>query len=851
MRGRTFVWMVGIFLGIVLLVTIFLGISVSRSFPQVEGGLNIPGLEGPVDIYRDQFGIPHIFATTNHDLFFAQGYVHAQDRFWQMDFWRHQGAGRLSEMMGEATLETDIFLRTLGWERIAKQELEILEDEYLQVLEAYAQGVNAYLGDRKGTQISLEYLFLNLVNSDYTPQPWEPLHTLTWQKAMAWDLGSGYLDLEVDRALLSKSFGNEEIEFLYPSYPEDHPVIVTSLGGDASENGESVIPAAYALAVTPALEEIQGVLDGSLYLTGDTFSGIGSNSWAISGDLTDTGMPYLANDPHLAQQIPSIWYQVGLHCIQATPTCSINVAGFSFAGAPGVIIGHNEDVAWGFTNVGPDVIDLYIEKINPDDSSQYQYRGQWLDFETTTEIIEVAGSAPYELKVRSTVHGPIITSSYGLTDTLEGSDLEMPEQYAISIRWTALEPSFVFPSIYHFNQASNWAEFREAARDFTAPAQNILYADVEGNIAYQMPGNIPIRAAGDYGKYPKPGWTGAYDWLGYIPFENLPYTLNPAEGYIVTANNAVVGPGYPYFITDDWSSGWRAQRIVDLINAEGSVVSFADMQEMQGDNYNMIAEILVPVLLNIDFEATLLTQDIVDADEIETLRGKAADLDAARAILLGWDYQNDLDSAPAALFNAFWRHLVIATLSDQLPEFYQVDAGGRSMLIMRQLVGQPDHSWWDDFDTRKTERMEDIMVSAFDAAFSEVERTLGRTQETWTWGKQHTLRFTHSVMDSFPVINLLFNRGAYQTAGGNSIVNATAWSSDSYQVNWLPSMRMVVDLSDLSNSLTVHTTGQSGHTFSGHYADMVDLWRLIEYYPMYWDRADIEANAEAHLRLEP
>lgn len=849
MRAKTTIKFIGGLLAFVLLVVIFLGISAWRSIPKVDGNLAISGLDGVVDIYRDPFGIPHIFATTDHDIFFAQGYVHAQDRFWQMDFWRHQGAGRLSELMGEATLETDIFLRTMGWERVARHELEMLDPEYLGVLEAYSEGVNAYLADRIGTELSFEYLFLNLVNSSYTPAPWQPLNTLTWQKAMAWDLGNSYLDMEIDRALLSKSATQEQMDFIFPGYPPDHPVIVDYQGEGPAADESSLLPTEYLQAIAPALEDLNASLVGHKYLSMNGFSGIGSNSWAVSGELTDTGMPYLANDPHLGQQMPSIWYQIGLHCVQITTDCRINVAGFSFAGAPGVIIGHNEYIAWGFTNVGPDVVDLYIEKINPENPDQYEFRGEWVELETVVETINVAGRDPYQLEVQISTHGPIITSSYGITDTLEGSMVPLPEQYAISLRWTALEPSFVFRSIFDMNLAENWEQFRAAASNFAVPPQNLIYADVYGNIGYQMPGNIPIRVDGDDGKYPKPGWTGTYEWQEYIPFESLPFSFNPPEGYIVTANNAVVGPEYPYFITDDWACGWRAQRIVDLLTAETAPISQAYLMEMQGDNYNMIAELLVPALLQIDLNEVLFDPNLIDPEEIEEILEQIAHLETTRNVLADWDFQNDLNSAPAALFNAFWRALAPATFDDQLPEFLPQGIGGRNMQMIRDILRQPNNWWWDDYDTRNTETRDDILVAALDAAVAELEEAYGNNPQDWVWGEMHTITFTHGVMDSFPVINSLFNRGAYPTSGGSSIVNATSSTADSYQVDWLPSMRMVVDLSNMANSFTVHTTGQSGHAFAGHYADMVDMWRLIEYYPMLWDRATIESSAEAHLRL--
>ncbi len=852
MKGKGFLIFLAVLVGLVLVLGLFLGYSARRSFPTTEGTLNFSGLDGPVDIYRDEFGIPQIYATTQHDLFFAQGFVHAQERFWQMDFWRHQGAGRLSELLGDATLETDIFLRTLGWERIAQQELELLDDEYLAVLGAYTEGVNAYLAENTGTALSLEYLFLKIVNADYQPQPWTTLNSITWAKAMAWDLGNGYLDSELLRAQLAKALTPEQIAFLYPAYPSEHPVIVnhphlTSDAGQAPSVTWQIPDQALA-----QLADLDARLAAQPWLDSSKFIGVGSNSWVLSGTLTDTGTPLLANDPHLGQQIPSIWFQIGMHCVEKSPDCPFDVAGFSFAGVPGVVIGHNDRIAWGMTNVGPDVIDLYVEKVNPANPLQYEYMGEWQDMETVTEVINVAGGEPYTLTVRLTRHGPLITEAYGVTDTLEGTQLQLPEEpYAVAMRWTALEPSFVFRSIYELNLAQNFDDFRSALSGFAVPSQNLIYADVDGNIGYQMPGKIPMRPAGDDGKLPVPGWTGEHEWLGYIPFEDLPYAFNPPEGYIATANNAVVGPEYPYFITDEWSYGYRAARIVDLIESAPGPIDKAYIQQMQGDNYFAAAADLVPLLLEIDLEAALVDAFSPDREAVEASRQQAVSLADTRELLHDWDYQNDKGSAAAALFNAFWRNLVILTFNDQLPEFYGMGVGDQSMLLVHQLLPDPDNVWWDDRNTPVTERRDDILVAAFAQAAAELQDSLGKDTAQWAWGSLHGMTFTHSVMDNFPLINKMFNRGPYPSSGGQGIVNALGWSLDSYQVSWLPSMRMIVDLGDLNNSLTVHTTGESGHAYHPHYIDMAPLWLNIQYYPMYWQRSAIEANAAAHLHLEP
>lgn len=805
--------------------------TAEKSFPQSDGEIQLSGLDGLVDIYRDSLGVPHIYANSQHDLFFAQGYVHAQDRFWQMDFWRHQGAGRLTELLGKNLLETDTFLRTLGWERVAQEELMLLDAESLAILDAYSEGVNAYLAGQTGSALALEYAFLPILNRDYQPKPWTPLNTMTWAKAMAWDL-RGNMDTEINRALLLKTLSPGQLEQLYPPYPDDRPVIVTH---PHISNGTALISAAnhpIMNSIQPGLMEVQGKLAAIDILTGGGFEGIGSNSWVISGNLTDTGLPLLANDPHLGAQIPSIWYEVGLHCLTKKPECPVNVTGFSFAGAPGVIIGHNDRIAWGFTNVGPDVMDLYIEKINPENPNQYEFKGDWVDMEILTEDIIVAGGDIVPHTVRLTHHGPIITEVYGLEDFAQQSGLDLPEKFALAIRWTALEPSCIFCAVWKFDKAQSWEEFRAAASLFAVPAQNLVYADVEGNIGYQTPGTIPIRFDTHDGMLPVPGWTGEYEWQGYIPFEDLPFAFNPPEGYIVTANNAVAGPEYPYTISRQWSYGQRAQAIVDLIENTPSPISIETIQGMQGDNRLLIAEDLLPVLMDIPLEEGTLKE--------------------TRSIFAGWDYQMEIDSAPGALFAVFWKHLLSATFEDDLPEDHWPGGGEVWMESMRHLVNDPTSPWWDEKTTAEMESRDDIFHQAFEKAVEEIQKLQGKDPAGWSWGNLHTITFENAVMSSFPIIKNVFNRGPFPTAGGSGIINATGWSTlRGYQVSSVPSMRMIVDLSNLRNSLTMHTTGQSGHPYHPHYIDMADPWRMIQYHPMYWEYKDIETNASAHLSLVP
>ncbi|GAB4462883.1 MAG: penicillin acylase family protein [Anaerolineales bacterium] len=824
-----------------------------KSFPQIDGEIKLAGLDAAVDIYRDSMGIPHIYASTTHDLFFAQGYVHAQDRFWQMDFWRHIGSGTLSEMFGEGQAETDSFLRTLGWRRVAEQEYEMLSPEAKAIVQAYTDGVNAYIKDRTPVELSLEYAILtSLLNREYTIEPWTPVNSLTWGKAMAWDLG-GNMDDEIARAILLKTLSPEQVAELYPEYPADYPVIVPVIGNQSSvSSNQSAMdsvqsPAAndqLPMTIYQSLADNLALLEGIL---GPKSPDIGSNSWAVSGKLTASGAPLLANDMHLGIQMPSIWYQVALHCQPKSDACPFEVTGFSFAGVPGVIAGHNDRIAWGFTNLGPDVQDLFIEKINPENPNQYEVDGKWVDFETRKEVINVAGGEPVEITVRISRHGPIISDTYGpLKDEVDPKDkeaqpfkdksgVELPEHYAIALAWTALTPNSPFEAIWGFNRAQNWEEFRAAARMWSVPAQNLLYADVDGNIGYQTPGVIPIRKNGD-GTLPVPGWNSEYEWTGFIPFDELPYAFNPQSGYIVTANNQAHPRDYPYLLTKDWDYGQRAARIVDMIENAPGKIDIAYIQQMHGDSKNLNAETLVPVLLSVNLDP-----------ELDSVR---------KAFLSAWDFQNRADSQSAAVFEWFWWNLAMDTFKDDLPEDYLPEGGSRWYVIMRELVKQPNSPWWDDQTTAdKVETRDDIFARAFEETVKQMQDEYGKDTAKWpAWGKLHTATFRNQTLGKSGIgfIEALFNRGPFETGGGKSIVNATGWElGSSFQVNWLPSEREIVDLGNLNNSLAGHTTGQSGHAFHPHYDDMAQMWAEVGYVPMWWDQQSVINDAEGHLILTP
>lgn len=816
---------------LVVAIAVFGFFLVRRSFPQVDGDVALAGLEGSVEIVRDADGVPHIYAETEHDLFFAQGYAHAQDRFWQMDFWRHIGAGRLSEMFGESQVETDLFLRSLAFTGLAEQELATMPAEHKAILEAYADGVNAYLAGRSPSQISLEYAILPLQASGYEIEPWSPIHTLTWGKVMSWDLSWNMLQ-EIDRATLSGVLTPDRVAQLYPSYPDDHPVIVASGQTAAVDSGPSSLPDGALTALVSTGERVRDAWS----VTGGGLGGIGSNNWVVGGSHTGSGRPVLANDPHLAIQMPSIWYQNGLHC---TESCDYQLAGFSFPGTPGVVIGHNEHIAWGVTNQAADTQDLFIEKLHPDDPTQYEFEGEWVEMETRPETIVVAGGDDIDYQVMVTRHGPVISDTYFEEPPFAGSTLDLPDPFAISLSWQTLQPSTLIEAIIGINQARNYEEFRAALAKWDVAGQNVVYADVEGNIAYQATGELPLRSAGD-GSSPVPGWTGEHEWAGVVPFEEMPSILNPPEDYIITANNPVVAPGDQPFFSVDANYGYRAARIAELLGSFSSGFSVTSAQDLQMDGADGGAPNLMPHLLGIasEDEAVGAMQEVMEPWST----GPGA-------------FIADPDSAGCAAYQATWSHLLRLAFQDELPEDSWPDGGSRWFTVVAELLKSPDDPFWDDVRTEAVEDRDFILEQAMIAAHHELSGLLGNDPSSWRWADLHIASFQNLTFGQSGIapIEWLFNRTAPSRVGGSDdIVNAVGFHPpDGYGVDWLPSMRVVVDLADLSASTSVNSTGQSGHAFHSHYDDMLASWADGTHHPLRWDRDQVEDGSEGTLTLLP
>ncbi|MFE9411697.1 penicillin acylase family protein [Streptomyces sp. NPDC006704] len=858
--------------------------TVHRSLPRLSGAVAVPGLDGEARIVRDASGIPQIYAANAHDLFMAEGYAQAQDRFWQMDTQRHVTSGRLAEMFGPSQVQTDKVARTFGWYRVAEQEVTMLSPETRAYLRAFSDGVNAYLAHHQGAELSVEYPVLGFVSGDYRPEPWTPADSVSWLKTMAWNLNTGMID-QFQHAMLAARLPAGTADALSPAYdyqrwspivpdrasanaPQAQTMAATPVPAPVSPSAPTpdpapspapapttpvpatgaVSPATATAPTTPAVPDAASaaLADSAKVRTvlaavlGPQGTGIGSNSWVVSGSRTTTGKPLLENDPHLTPSLPGIWYQVGLHCTRSGPDCPYDVTGFTFAGMPGVVIGHNADISWGFTDLGAADSDLFVEKVS---GSGYEYKGERLPLTVRKETIKVAGGHPVDLTVRSTRHGPLISDVLKSADEVadDGKEPDVPphtarDGYAVAMRWTALDPAPTMNALFALDRAKDWDGFRAAAAAFASPVQNMIYADRAGNIGYQTPGRIPVREAGD-GRRPVPGWTGAYDWTGYLPFDQLPTSFNPPEGYIVTANNAVVGPGYPHLIGSDWGTGYRSQRIIDLIKQAGKL-DVAAMERITQDTWNGNAATLVPQLLRVQV---------------------GADAKGAQDLLRGWDFTQGADSAPAAYFNAVWAELLKEAFTDRLSRagvksYAYPDGGGRWFDVVRGLLDQPDSPWWTSATDPSVHGRDAMLRQAMERAASDLHKRLGDQPQKWRWGALHTLTLRNATLGTGGPAPLqwLLNADPIGVGGGTDTVMANGWDPQKgFEVIWVPSMRMVVDMADFERSRWINLTGASGHATADTYTDQTKLWADGTSLPWPYGAAAVDKAARDRLRLTP
>jgi penicillin amidase len=792
-----------------------------QSLPSVQGELRLSGISAPVEIQRDRYAIPHIHAKTLEDAVFGLGFVHAQDRLWQMEMNRRVAAGRLAEILGSGALETDRFLRTLGVRRAAEENLRRAEPETRRLLEAYAAGVNAFLATRP--VLPPEFWITGA-----RPEPWTPADSAAWVKMMAWDLGGNWRN-ELLRMRLARSLPLARIhEFLAPYRGEPPPEIadLKSLYGRLEREAVQLAEGNRGqtrLCMAPASREVESDPDfpDSPFL-GDG-EGVGSNNWVVSGARSASGKPLLANDPHLGLTAPPVWYFAHLS-IPGT-----NVIGATLPGVPAIVLGRNDRIAWGFTNTGPDVQDLYIEKL--DASGNYLTPEGPRPFQAIEETIRVKGAPDERLVVRVTRHGPVIS------DVVRTAQELAPRGYVIAFAWTALaEDDRTLEAAHKLARSRDWSEFLAAARDFHVPQQNMVYADVEGNIGYVAPGRVPVRKPENdlKGLAPAPGWDARYDWAGWIPFEELPQRYNPASGRIYTANERITPPGYAHYLTSEWQPPYRADRIAELLDAtpKHTLASFA---RMQSDVVSLAMRESLPRLL--------------------ATRPRSDEAKKALALLAKWDGTMAPGSAEPVIAWAWWREFTRALYADELGDAFRPNWSPRAPFVASVLAGTGDAArWCDDVRTPATETCEELLAASLDGALAGLAKRYGADIAKWRWGEAHFARHEHRPFGRNPILARGFDI-VFPTPGDTYTVNVGRKDFHDeerpFANRHAASLRAIYDLANLENSLFIHSGGQSGNILSPHYAAFTEAWAKGEYIPMVTDRRTLDAQPHRTLRLTP
>jgi penicillin amidase len=789
---RPLIWVVGVTLLIIFSATLIYLYS-AQSSP--SGKRSIKGLGDGVVITFDESDIPHIKANSQSDALFALGYLHATERSWQLEMNRRIASGRLSEILGSETINIDRFIRTLGIKRAAEQQFDKYPVSAKRLLQAYADGVNA--GNAQlGWALPVEYFL-----AGSKPGHWSPTDSVAWMLMMALDLGGNW-HKELQRLELSQYLTTKQIWEVLPPFEVDEPVTkmdFAKIYRDLDVFNPKTGPAHKRSKKLPATELSNIDLPGGK-------DGIGSNNWALSGKLTASGKPLLANDPHLGLSAPAIWYFAHLDAP------GLNVLGGTLPGIPAVVLGRAEKFAWSFTNTNPDVQDLYIEQIDPNNPGMYRGPDGLLPFKVRQEIIDVKGAPSVNFIVKETRHGPVISDSYARAKRAIDTD-----RFALALRWTALDiENQSVAGLLDLNRAKDMDAFKQSLRKNYAPMQNVVMADIDGNIAYQAAGVAPKRLLhhGLYGVAPAPGWEKQYDWNGYVPFEQLPASNNPEQGWIATANQRIIASNDPNPLTSDWDLSARYDRIVDLIKARNSY-DLEYMKTMQADTLSLTS---IPLLEL--FKSSVPSHPL-----------------GAKALEISKDFNGDMrvDSAAALIFNA-WADQLTRNLFSRLSYIFSETYGDRN--YRGALIAQmkhPNSPWCDNPKTQAIETCAEASNDAFNKALEFLSKEYGNDPSKWAWGKAHIAISEHRPLSKIPVLGKLFNLET-PFPGDSNTINVGRLellrSEHPYETLQAPSLRAIYDLSDLEKSLFIFQSGQSGWVQSKLYRNMVPLWAKNEYLPL-------------------
>lgn len=757
----------------------------TEAIPNYNDNVRLSGLNDSVEVYRDDYGIPHIYAQNETDLYRAVGFCMAQDRLWQMDLLRRVTQGRLSEILGKDQLKTDLLMRALRIQTKSEKILKLSSPEIVSALEAYAEGVNEYI---KSSPLPPEFRILG-----YTPEQWDPVHSINLIGYMSWDLSMGW-GTEYFLHQLRAEVSDEKIAELIPDLSKHKTAIYPEFGDIRPEDSEIL------LSATENLKK----------LGAEIFNG--SNNWAVSGDKSKTGQPILANDMHLGLFAPGIWYQM-----HQVVNGKLNVTGVVVPGQPFVICGHNERVAWGMTNVMVDDLDFYAETLN-EDSTKYLFDGEWRDLEIKKEIIKTKEGETVEEEIKFTHRGPIVNR------------FKKEKETPLSIRWLGNEMSNEIRTVYQLNRVKNWTGFREAVRTFISVSQNIVYADVEGNIGLQCSAGLPIREGSGIEIYP--GDSSKYDWQGLVPFEELPYEFNPERGYVSSANNKTVAENYPNYISHWFSTPGRIDRIREMLE-EKKLFDVNDFKAMHADWKSKTAEGMTKVFLQ----------------SLETKGGWNKTELAALKKLLEWHYNLSRESQAASIFEVLYRKTMENMVKDELsPELFNGILGQKMLLenLIINHLAENGSAWTDNVMTDEVETFDDIVIQSFKETVKELEKELGKNVEKWHWGKIHSFTIKHplgvvSVLDK--ALNL--NRGPFEMPGSYHTVCPYSYSfANLYEVFHGASHRHIYNLADWDNSKTVIPTGTSGIPASNFYLDQTEMYLNNEYHTDLFGKTLVEKRAK-------
>lgn len=778
-----------------LLKSVIRGMS-KRRMSRHTGTMRVPGIQAPVEVLRDAQGVPYIYAKSREDLFFGQGWAHAQDRLWQMDINRRLAMGTLSEVLGPGALDTDRMSRTFGFARLGQADHALIDDGLKAAVAAYCAGVNAWK-QQIGKKLPVEFRL-----AGYQPDDWEPIHVMAFIRLMTLQLSNGW-GHELIRARLYKALGPELLAELDIRHAGQNPPTLP--------NGIEV----NQLQPDGKLKAIDGPF---LRQVG------GSNAWALTGSRTDTGKPYLCSDPHLSMLMPAIWYQIYLEAPD------FRVQGVSIPGMPLVQIGHNEHISWGVTLAFSDIQDIFVEKFESADSYRYACKGEWLEAEVVEEKIYVKKQAePHVEKVVMTRNGPIISDFFG----------SGPQKLALNS--SSLKSAPLAQGWAQLDTATGWDDFVRAAQLIEAPGLNLVYADVEGNIGYWMTGKTPIRAKGQ-GEMPQPGWTGEYDWVGYVPADQMPHSLNPERGYIISANNKVVSDDFPYFMGNIWMNGYRAARIEEML---------ATKQVWARDDFPAI---------HMD---VLCRPGLLLAAHYRKL-GKTGDaeVDAGIARLLEWDGRLTAETIGGTIYQVCRRFMGELLLRSAVDEETYLDFAGRGvdpvLFKVTEFQGKDTNALLDLLSNPASKMIQKaggkqiLLTNAMKMGLAWLREHHGADPAKWQWGRLHMVRFQHAMAVK-PPMDKVFNGGPVPTHGDTDTVCQTAvLPNQPFEAGLsCPSYRQIVDMADFNRSLWVKPPGQSGQLGSKNYTDQIDAWLNGRYFPMYWDREKVETVVEKRQNLVP